>query len=94
MCILEREREHIASLWSRVACLALPLATSRSLERRALGDSQSLQRLTIATRNKKCKQINKHYTKQYLMTKETVPTYATHRYELVGTRIIQIRARV
>jgi hypothetical protein len=52
MSILEREREHIGSIWSRVACLALPLATTKSLECRALEDSQSLWHLTIATGNK------------------------------------------
>jgi hypothetical protein len=88
VCILERERGHRGSIWSRVTCLALPLAAAQSLERRALGDSLSLQRLTIETRDKQCKQINKQYTKQYLMTKQTVPTDATHRYEHVGTRII------
>jgi hypothetical protein len=30
-----------------VTCLALPLAVAQSVERRALGDSQSLQRLTV-----------------------------------------------
>jgi hypothetical protein len=78
-----RERKHIGSMWSRVTCLALPLAATQSLERRALRDSQCLQRLTIATINKHCKQINK----QYLMTKQTVPIDATHRYEHVGARI-------
>jgi hypothetical protein len=32
MCILEKEREHIGSIWSRVTCLALPLAAAQSLE--------------------------------------------------------------
>jgi hypothetical protein len=40
-------------------CLALPLAAAQSLEGRALGDSQNLQRLTIAIENKQYKQINK-----------------------------------
>jgi hypothetical protein len=31
-----RERKHIGSTWSRVTCLALPLAAAQSLERRAL----------------------------------------------------------
>jgi hypothetical protein len=63
MCILEREREHIGSIWSRVTCLALPLATTQSLERRAPGDSQSLRRKTVAIKNKQYKQINKQYNK-------------------------------
>jgi hypothetical protein len=40
MCILEKEREHIGSIWSRVTCFALPLAAAQSLERRAPGDSR------------------------------------------------------
>jgi hypothetical protein len=40
MCILEKEREHIGSIWSRVTCLTLPLAATQSLERQALGDSR------------------------------------------------------
>jgi hypothetical protein len=47
MCILEKEREHIGSIWSRVTCLALPLDDAESLARRAPGDSQSLRRLTV-----------------------------------------------
>jgi hypothetical protein len=31
MCILEREREHIGSIWSRITCLNLPLAAAQSL---------------------------------------------------------------
>jgi hypothetical protein len=87
MCILEREREHIGSIWSRVNCLALPLAATQSLARRAPGDFRSLQRLTVAIENKQHKQINKQYTKQCLITKKIVPKYATHRYECMSTRI-------
>jgi hypothetical protein len=56
VCILERK--HIGSIWSRVSCLALLLAAAQSLGHQALGDSQSLWRLTIAIENKQCKQIN------------------------------------
>jgi hypothetical protein len=59
MCILERERELIGSIWSGVTCLALPLAAAQSLARRAPGDSRSLWCLTVAIRNKQHKQINK-----------------------------------
>jgi hypothetical protein len=38
MCILEKEREHIGSIWSRVTCLALSLSSAQSLARRAPGD--------------------------------------------------------
>jgi hypothetical protein len=72
MRMLEEEREHIGSIWSRVTCLALLLAVAQSLERRAPGDSQSLRYLTVVIRNKQHKQINKQYTKQCLITKETV----------------------
>jgi hypothetical protein len=81
MCILEREREHIGSIWSRVTFLTLPLAVAQSLECRAPGDSQSLRRLMVATGNKQHKQINKQYTKQFLMTKQIVPKDTTHHYE-------------
>jgi hypothetical protein len=63
MCILEKEREHIGSIWSRVTCHALPLAAAQSLKRRAPGDSRSLRRLTVVIGNQQQKQINKHYTK-------------------------------
>jgi hypothetical protein len=39
MCILERGREHIGSIWSRVTCLDSPLA-AQSLALQALGDSR------------------------------------------------------
>jgi hypothetical protein len=35
----------------------------------------------------KYKQINKKYTKQYVMTKQAGPTDATHHYECVSVRI-------
>jgi hypothetical protein len=87
MCILEREREHIGSIWSRVTCLALLLVVAQSLERRAPGDSQSLQRLTVTIGNKQHKQINKQYTKQCIMTNQTIPKDATRRYGRVSARI-------
>jgi hypothetical protein len=87
MCILEREREHIGSIWSRVTCLALPLATTQSLERRAPGDSRSLQLLTVAIKNKQQKQIKKQYTKQCLITKQIVSKDPTRGYERVSARI-------
>jgi hypothetical protein len=55
MCILEREREHIRSIWSRITCLDSLLAAAQSLARRAPGDSQSLRRLTVVIGNKKHK---------------------------------------
>jgi hypothetical protein len=39
VCILEKEREYIGSIWSRVTCFALPLVAAQSLEHRAPGDS-------------------------------------------------------
>jgi hypothetical protein len=85
--VYTRERKHIGSIWSRVACLALPLAIAQSLKRRAPGDSRTLQRLTVAIGNKQHKQINKQYTKQCLMTKQTVPNDITRRYECVSARM-------
>jgi hypothetical protein len=58
-----RERKHIGSIWSRVTCLTLLLATTQSLGRRALEDSQCRQCLLIETEKNNCKQINKQYTK-------------------------------
>jgi hypothetical protein len=86
MCILEREREHIGSIWSRITCLDSPLA-AQSLARRALGDSQSLRLLTVVIGNKQHKKISKQYIKQYLTTKQTVPKDDTHCYECVSARI-------
>jgi hypothetical protein len=83
-----RKREHIGSIWSRVTCHALLLAAAQSPARRAPGDSQSLQCLTVAIENKQQKQVNKQYNKYYLTTKQTVPQDATHRYERVSARII------
>jgi hypothetical protein len=87
MCPLEREREHIGSIWSCVTCLAFSLAAAQGLECQAPGDSRSLRRLTVAIRNKQYKQINKQYSKQCLITKQTVLKDATRRYEHVSTRI-------
>jgi hypothetical protein len=53
-----RERKHIGTKWSRVTCLALPLAATQSLGSQVLEDSQSRWRLTIAIRNKQL-QTNK-----------------------------------
>jgi hypothetical protein len=91
VCILEKEREHIGSIWSSVTCLALLLAAAQSLEHQAPRDSLILRRLTIVIRNK---QINKQYTTQFLMTKQTLPKYATHHYEHMSTSITQIGATV
>jgi hypothetical protein len=87
ICELERQREHIGSIWSRVTCLALPLATAQSCGRQALELSQSRWQLTIAIRNKQYKQINKQYTKEYVMSKQIVPKDATHRYERMSRRV-------
>jgi hypothetical protein len=86
MCTLEREREHIGSIWSRVTCLDSLLA-AQSLARQALGDSRSLQLLMVVIENKQYKKINEQYTKQYLMTSQTVPKDATHCYKRVSIRI-------
>jgi hypothetical protein len=86
MCILEREREHIGLIWSRVTCLDSPLA-AQSLARQAHGDSRSLRLLAVVIENKQHKQINKQYIKQYLMTKQTVPKDSTRCYERVSERI-------
>jgi hypothetical protein len=83
MCTLEREREHIGSIWSRVTCLALQLAAAQSLECRAPRDSRSLRRLMVAIGNKQHKKI----TKQCPITKQTVVKDATHRYECVSATI-------
>jgi hypothetical protein len=70
--VYTRERKHIGIKWSRVTCLALPLAAaqqslgSRALEdsrSRALEDSQSRRRLTIVTGDKQV-QTNKQTVDQ------------------------------
>jgi hypothetical protein len=86
MYILEREREHMGSIWSRVTCLDSPL-DAQSPARQALGDSRSLRLLTVVIENKQHKQINKQYIKQYLMTKQIVPKDPTHCYECVSEGI-------
>jgi hypothetical protein len=58
MCILEREREHIGLIWSRVTCLDSLLA-AQSLALQALGDSRSLRLLTVVIESKQYKKINK-----------------------------------
>jgi hypothetical protein len=73
MCILEKERERIGSIWSKVTFLALRLVAVQSLARQAPGDSRSLRRLTVVIGNKQHKQINKQYTKQCIITKQAVP---------------------
>jgi hypothetical protein len=45
MCILEREREHIGSIWSRVTCLDSPLVAAQSILLEGLDDFRSSQRL-------------------------------------------------
>jgi hypothetical protein len=55
MCILEKGREDIGSIWSMVTCLALPLGAAQSLEHRAPGDSRSLRRLIVAIGNRQHK---------------------------------------
>jgi hypothetical protein len=50
--VYTRERKHIGTKWSRVTCLALPLAAAQSLGSQVLEDSQSHWQLTIAIRNK------------------------------------------
>jgi hypothetical protein len=56
--VYTRERKHIGTKWSRVTCIALPLATAQSLGGQVREDSQSRRRLTIATENKQL-QTNK-----------------------------------
>jgi hypothetical protein len=86
MCLLEREREYIGSIGSRVTYLDSLLA-AQSLARRALGDCRSLRLLTVVIENKQHKKINKQYIKQYLITKQTIPKDATHCYKRVSVRI-------
>jgi hypothetical protein len=86
MCI-EREREHIGLIWSRVTYLALLLAAAQSLARQASRDFCSLRLLTVAIANKQHKQKNKQYIKQCLITKQTVSKDASRCYERVSARI-------
>jgi hypothetical protein len=79
--VYTRERKRIGSIWSRITCFAVPLA-AQSPAHRTLAGSRSHQCLMIVIENKQCKQINKEYIKQYLMSKQTVPKDATRHYEL------------
>jgi hypothetical protein len=92
--VYTRERKHIRIKWSRVTCLALPLATAQSLGSQVLEDSQSRWRLTVAIGNKQSQQINKQYTKQYLKSNQIVPKYSTRFYEHVSARITEIGVTV
>jgi hypothetical protein len=87
MCTLEEEREHIGSIWSRATCLALSLAPAQSLERQAPRDSRRLRLLTVEIETKQPKQINKKYTKHFLITKKIVSKDVTRCYERVSARI-------
>jgi hypothetical protein len=49
--VYTRERKHIGTKWSRVTCLALPLAAAQSLGSQVLEDSQSHWRQTIEIEN-------------------------------------------
>jgi hypothetical protein len=71
MCILEREKEYIGSIWSRVTCLDSLLAAAQSLFLEGLEDFQSSQRLNNNDNWKQAIQrINKTVYKQYLNTKK------------------------
>jgi hypothetical protein len=56
--VYTRERNYIEIKYSRVTCLALPLAAAQSLESQVLKDSQNRWRLTMMTENKQL-QTNK-----------------------------------
>jgi hypothetical protein len=81
--MLEREREHIGSIWSRVTCLDSPLAAAQTLLLEGLEDYQSSQRLNNNDQKQVIQRINK-----------TVPKYSTHHYEHVSPRIALIGATV
>jgi hypothetical protein len=57
--VYSRERKHIRTKWSRVTCLALPLATAQSLGSQVLEDSQSRWHLTIAIGNRQSQTYKK-----------------------------------
>jgi hypothetical protein len=68
-CILEKEREHIGSIWSRVTSLALLLAAAQSLLLEGLEDFRGLRRLNNNNDQKQAIQrINK-------IVHQTVPKY-------------------
>jgi hypothetical protein len=81
MCILEREREHIGSIWSRVACLDSPLAVAQSLLLEGLDDSRSSQRLNNNDRKQTIQRINKivHQTVSNYQTNSTKIFYSSLR---------------
>jgi hypothetical protein len=71
--VYTRERKHTGTKWSRVTCLALPLAAAQSLGSRALEDCQSCRCLTIATGNKQL-QTNKSTVYQ-TVHKDVTPAF-------------------
>ena len=92
--VYTRERKHIGTKWSRVTCLALPLAAAHSLESRALEDSQSHRRLTIATGNKQLQTNNETVQQQYLNSNQTAQKDFNPCYERVSARITKIGVTV
>jgi hypothetical protein len=69
MCILEREREHIGSIWSRVTCLDLRLAAAQGLLLEGLEDFRGSQCLN---NNDDKKQVIQRINKT---VHQTVPKY-------------------
>jgi hypothetical protein len=64
-----------------------PLAVAQSLLLIVLNLLEQRNVETTTTRNNLYKQINKHYTKQYLMTKQIVLKDSTRCYKRVSTGI-------
>jgi hypothetical protein len=68
MCILEKEREHIGSLWSRVTCLDSLLTAAQSLLPPDLEGYQRSQRLNNSDWKQEIQIINK-------IIQQTVPNH-------------------
>jgi hypothetical protein len=68
MCILEREREHIGSTWSRVTCLDSPLTTAQSLLLWDLEGYRRSQRLNNSDWKQAIQIVNK-------IVQQTIPKY-------------------
>jgi hypothetical protein len=83
----DRKRKCIGSIWSRVTCLALPLAAAQSLGSQVFEDSQSNWRLTIATGNKQLQKNKYTVQERCLDSNQIVPKDATRRYECMSARI-------
>jgi hypothetical protein len=78
----------------KIAELKAACASLKQEKENVTASYRRLSKKYKATGNKQHKQINKQYTKQCLMTKQTVPKDAIRRYKHLSAGINQIRATI